>query len=82
MLPVDMEGRQYFLSGVRRSPADAFQCLHIPVGPDGRIERVQAVARSSAGQSVAATSSGDAVFADELTESESRVCFPYPFKQR
>ena len=73
MLPVDMEGRQYFLSGVRRSPADAFQCLHIPVGPDGRIERVQAVARSSAGQSVAATSSGDAVFADELTESMTRL---------
>ena len=43
------------------------------VGPDGGIERVQAVARSSAGQSVAATSSGDVVFADELTESMTRL---------
>lgn len=73
MLQVDVEGRQYFLSGVRRSHADAFQFLHISFGPDGGIERVQAVARSSAGQSVAATSSGDAVFADELTESMTRL---------
>lgn len=86
MLPVDMEGRQYFLSGVRRSPADAFQYLYLPVGPDGGIERfmqfntrlhelerVKAVARSSAGQSVAVTSNGDAAFADELTEFMTRL---------
>lgn len=86
LLPVDMEGRQYFLSGVRRSPADAFQYLYIPVGPDGGIERfmqfntrlhelerVEAVARSSAGQSVAVTGNGDAAFAAELTESMTRL---------
>ncbi|NIR59306.1 MAG: cytochrome c biogenesis protein ResB [Gammaproteobacteria bacterium] len=39
MSPVDIEGGTYYLSGVRSSPADPFQYLHIPAGPQGGIER-------------------------------------------
>ena len=86
MLPVDMEGRQYYLSGVRRTPADPFQYLYIPAGPDGGIERfmqfnsrlhdlehIQAIARSTAEQSVSLTQIGDEHFVDELTGSMSRL---------
>ena len=86
MLPVDMEGRQYYPSGVRRTPADPFQYLYIPVGPDGGIERfmqfnsrlhdldrIEAIARSTAEQSVSLTQIGDEHFVDELTGSMSRL---------
>jgi cytochrome c biogenesis protein len=86
MLPVDMEGRQYFLSGVRRTPAEPFQYLYIPVDPDGGIERfmqfntrlhdlerIMATARGTAEQSVSPTQIGNETFVDELTESMARL---------
>jgi len=39
MLPVAVDGRRYYLSGVRESPADEFNYLHIPEGPAGSIAR-------------------------------------------
>ncbi|MCC5810439.1 MAG: cytochrome c biogenesis protein ResB [Ectothiorhodospiraceae bacterium] len=36
MLPVEVEGRQFFLSGVRGSPADDFRYLHLPADERGR----------------------------------------------
>lgn len=38
MLPVERNGRDFFLSGVRASPADEFAYLYIPVDQDGGIE--------------------------------------------
>ena len=86
MLPVDMEGQQYFLSGVRRTPAAPFQYLYIPVDPEGGIERfmqfntrlhdlerIRAIARGTAEQSVAVTNINDETFVDDLTESMARL---------
>jgi cytochrome c biogenesis protein len=39
MYPVPVEGRRFMLSGMRESPAEDFRFLHIPVGPDGGLER-------------------------------------------
>lgn len=41
MLPVEFDGKPYFLSGVRESPAEPFRYLHIPATPDGDIRRFQ-----------------------------------------
>lgn len=38
MLPVERSGRDFFLSGVRTSPADEFAYLYIPVDEEGGIE--------------------------------------------
>jgi cytochrome c biogenesis protein len=38
MLPVERNGREYILSGVRGSPADEFAYLHIPADEDGGVE--------------------------------------------
>ena len=86
MLPVDMQGRQYFLSGMRRTPSEPFQYLYIPSAPDGSIERfmqfnarlhdlehIEAIARSTAEQSLAVTQAREPGFADELTRSMTRL---------
>lgn len=39
MLPVEFEGRSYFLSGVRSSVAEPFFYLHLPADPKGSLER-------------------------------------------
>jgi cytochrome c biogenesis protein len=39
MLPVEFEGRRYFLSGVRNSVAEPFFYLHVPADPKGSLER-------------------------------------------
>jgi cytochrome c biogenesis protein len=39
MYPVELDGRRFMVSGMRDSPADEFQFLHLPVGPDGTLER-------------------------------------------
>ena len=39
MLPVEFEGRLYFLSGVRDSVAEPFFYLHVPADPKGSPER-------------------------------------------
>ncbi|GLR25592.1 cytochrome c biogenesis protein ResB [Limnobacter litoralis] len=37
MLPVSLDGAQYYLAGMRDTPADNFQYLRIPVDEDGQI---------------------------------------------
>lgn len=39
MLPVEFEGRPFFLSGVRASVAEPFSYLHLPADPQGGLER-------------------------------------------
>lgn len=39
MLPVEFEGRPFFLSGVRSSVAEPFSYLHMPADPQGGLER-------------------------------------------
>lgn len=77
MLPVEQEGRLFFLSGVRESPAEDFRYLHIPAGPDGTMDRflrfhallsdpqtVQRIAATEAGSAMA----GAAIDNDQLRE--------------
>ena len=86
MLPVEMEGHQYFLSGVRRSAADPFHYLYIPVDPEGGIERfmlfndwlhnserIRQIARDTAQQSLSVMQTKDPKLADELTQSMVRL---------
>ncbi|MFO7604380.1 MAG: cytochrome c biogenesis protein ResB [Gammaproteobacteria bacterium] len=39
MLPVEQDGRMFFISGVRRSVADPYRYLHIPMDPEGKVDR-------------------------------------------
>jgi len=39
MAPVTVDGRPFFLSGMRASEADPYRFLHIPVDPKGGVER-------------------------------------------
>lgn len=39
MSPIELEGRLFIMSGVRGSPAEEFQYLHIPADDDGRPQR-------------------------------------------
>jgi cytochrome c biogenesis protein len=43
MYPVEIDGRWFFLSGVRNSPAEEFRYLHIPAGPDHTLKRFTAL---------------------------------------
>ncbi|MDN3516499.1 cytochrome c biogenesis protein ResB [Aquisalimonas lutea] len=55
MQPVAMDGGRYYLSGMRRSPADEFRYLHIPADPDGELDRFMALLEQLRGEeSVAA----------------------------
>lgn len=85
MLPVTFDGRPYFLSGVRESPAEPYRYLHIPATPDGSIrrfqrfnallwddERVEAVARRTTRAAFAASRQGDAV-AEDVVASMRRL---------
>lgn len=38
MLPVSLDGRNYYLSGVRESPNDPFRYLRIPAGAESKID--------------------------------------------
>lgn len=39
MFPVERDGREYFLSGVRNTPAESFAYLYLPVDEDGSLTR-------------------------------------------
>ena len=39
MFPVERDGREYFLSGVRNSPAESFAYLYLPVDEDGSLQQ-------------------------------------------
>lgn len=41
--PVEIEGREFLLSGMRENQAQELRYLHIPVGPDGDIDRFVAL---------------------------------------
>lgn len=38
MLPLELDGRWYLMSGVRESPNEAFRYLRMPLDPEGKIE--------------------------------------------
>jgi cytochrome c biogenesis protein len=82
MSPVEMNGRQYYLSGVRHSPNDPFQYLYIPATPDGGIERfmqfqnwlhdaprIRELASATAQQSVSLMKTETPGFLEEVTNS-------------
>lgn len=39
MLPITVDGRNYFLSGMRNSPNEEFRYLHLPVDENGTMQR-------------------------------------------
>jgi cytochrome c biogenesis protein len=39
MFPVERDGREYFLSGVRNTPSESFAYLYLPVDEDGSLNR-------------------------------------------
>src|SRR5690606_39086516 len=39
MFPVERDGREYFLSGVRNTPAESFAYLYLPVDEEGSLNR-------------------------------------------
>lgn len=39
MSPVPEEGRLFYLSGMRDSPAEPYRYMHVPAGPDGSLDR-------------------------------------------
>src|SRR5690606_22227667 len=39
MFPVERDGREYFLSGVRNSPAESFAYLYLPVDEEGGLQQ-------------------------------------------
>ena len=54
MQPVVIEGRPYFLSGVRGSPAEPFSYLRIPADENGKIGYIHATQGNFARQSASA----------------------------
>ena len=82
MSPVEMQGRMYYLSGVRRNVADPFQYLYIPVDPQNGVERfmqfnsrlydkgrISRIARRTAEQSAAVLETGDKAMVENLQQS-------------
>jgi cytochrome c biogenesis protein len=85
MLPIDVEGRWFIMSGVRGSPNEAFRYLRIPVDADGGIEghmRLRAVLFDAASRSEIArrfarsaggSDSVSGTLRERLAESAERV---------
>jgi len=86
MSPVELDGRNYYLSGVRSSQADPFQYLYIPADQQGGIERfmqfnamlydterVARVAGRTAGQSVSILESDDDALESTLASSMQQL---------
>ena len=85
MLPVRLEGRWYYLSGVRESPNESFRYMRIPGDNEGAIDsfmRFKATLADPAGRSIAArrfvetAMKGDAVsetLREKLRESTEKV---------
>jgi len=82
MSPVEMNGRQYYLRGVRHSQNDPFQYLYIPAAPNGGIERfmqfqnwlhdaprIKKLASTTAQQSVSLMEVESPGFVEEVTNS-------------
>ncbi len=86
MSPVEFEGRQYFLSGVRKMVGEPFRYLHIPADPKGGIERfmqfnallhdqdrVAAIARRTAEKSAAMTEEDSAQLIADMQQSMQQL---------
>ncbi|HEX4843258.1 MAG TPA: cytochrome c biogenesis protein ResB [Limnobacter sp.] len=77
MLPIRLDGGQYFLAGVRDTPADNFKYLRIPVDENGQLDgfmRLRAAlqndtVRSAAAQRFAQQAFGDREGGDQLVRS-------------
>lgn len=80
MLPVERDGRLFFMSGVRTSPSEPFRYLRIPADPRGGIDRFmafhqllqdsqarEAVVEESARRTFAAVQDADPALQDQLT---------------
>lgn len=86
MFPVTRDGRDFFLSGVRRSPSESFAYLYIPVDPDGGIDgflefasrlRDDELVRAQAREMTAASLSGlpldDAALQENLSSTLQKL---------
>jgi cytochrome c biogenesis protein len=86
MSPVTMDGRDFYLSGVRYEPAEPFRYLYIPVDAQGGIERfmqfntwlhdlerIQRIAGETAAQSLSESKADAPELAAELTQSMVRL---------
>ena len=71
MLPVDIDGDSYFLSGVRRSPGDEFRYLHIPADPSGGLDRFMALLQQLRDEDAVAAAADRAM--EDIGITESRV---------
>ncbi|QKT03741.1 cytochrome c biogenesis protein ResB [Ectothiorhodospiraceae bacterium 2226] len=85
--PVEQDGRLFFLSGVRSEiPGDEFRYLHLPVGPDGTLDRflsyrarlgnpaqVADIAEQHARSTIAAANMTDLSVLDNITASMTRL---------
>jgi len=82
MSPVEMDGRNFYLSGMRAEVGDPFQYLYMPAGPNGGIERfmkfnaalsdadkVRAAAEETTRQGMAAAKLDDPKFTEEVIGS-------------
>ncbi|HEX4918315.1 MAG TPA: cytochrome c biogenesis protein ResB [Limnobacter sp.] len=77
MLPIRLDGGQYYLAGVRDTPADSFKYLRIPVDENGQLDgfmRLRAAlqndtVRSAAAQRFAQQAFGDRESGDQLVRS-------------
>lgn len=77
MLPVEREGREYFLSGMRPGPDEDYRYLYIPVTDDGGTERFFALLErmddADQVRATAETAVADAVAGSELDTEEGRA---------
>lgn len=82
MLPVELDGRSYYLSGMRSEVGEPFQYLYIPVDSNGGIERfmqfnadlsdsgkVRAAAEETTRQGMVSAKMDDLQFTEEVTLS-------------
>lgn len=77
MLPVERDGREYFLSGMRTGPDEGFRYLYIPVDEAGRTDRFFALLErmddAALVRATAQTAVADAVAGSELDTEDGRA---------
>lgn len=61
MNPVTIEGKTSFISGMRDDPTQPFRYLHLPVDPDGGVERFMGFLKSINDESLVAEAAEDTV---------------------
>lgn len=86
MLPIELEGRSFFLSGVRESQNQPFFYLHIPVDPAGtpkrflafnallhNSDRVREIARDTVRETFSELKMGKPGMIEEVTQTMTRL---------